>query len=131
MDLFLRTWFWLFDTLPIEAARAGNFFSMLSLLLFRQGILINSSTGEKSQDLEILANWKLVSKKLLKNQSDILNVQLTASSPVFIFLRYFNFEPSFKLRWCRARDLFGSQMPVTAGGFELKISCIWSSYQTH
>ena len=28
-------------------------------------------------------------------------------------LRYFNFEPSFKLRWCRARDLFGSQIPVT------------------
>ena len=56
MDLFLKTWFWLFDTLTVEAARAGNFFSMLSLLLFRQGILINSSTGEKSQDLEILAN---------------------------------------------------------------------------
>ena len=24
-------------------------------------------------------------------------------------LRYLNFEPRFKLRWCRARDLFGSQ----------------------
>ena len=24
-------------------------------------------------------------------------------------LRYFKFEPSFKLRWRRARDLFGSQ----------------------
>ena len=24
-------------------------------------------------------------------------------------LRYSNFEPSFKLRWCRARDLFGSK----------------------
>ena len=34
-------------------------------------------------------------------------------------LRYFNFEPSLKLRWCRARDLFGSQVPVTTGGFEL------------
>ena len=41
-------------------------------------------------------------------------------------LRYFNFEPSFKLRWCRARDLFGSQIPVTTGGFELQISCIQS-----
>ena len=23
------------------------------------------------------------------------------------------------LRWCRARDLFGSQIPVNTGGFEL------------
>ena len=43
-------------------------------------------------------------------------------------LRYFNFELSFKLRWCRARDLFGSQFPVTTGGFELQISCIRSNY---
>ena len=35
------------------------------------------------------------------------------------------------LRWCRARDLFGSQIPVTIGGFELRISCIRSSYLTH
>ena len=26
-------------------------------------------------------------------------------------LRYFNFEPCFKLWWCFARDLFGSQIP--------------------
>ena len=32
--------------------------------------------------------------------------------------RYFNFEPSFKMRLCRARDLFVSQIPVTTGGFE-------------
>ena len=38
-------------------------------------------------------------------------------------LRYFNFEPSCKLRWCRAQDLFGSQIPVTTEGFELQISC--------
>ena len=46
-------------------------------------------------------------------------------------LRYFNFEPSFKLRWLRARDLFGSQIPVSTGGFKLRISFIWSSYLTH
>ena len=28
-------------------------------------------------------------------------------------LRYFNFEPNFKLQWCHVRDLFGSQTPVT------------------
>ena len=34
-------------------------------------------------------------------------------------LRYFNFEPSFELRWCRAQDLFESQISVTTGGLEL------------
>ena len=38
---------------------------------------------------------------------------------------------SIKVRWCRARDLFGSQIPVTTEGFELQISCIRSSYLTH
>ena len=46
-------------------------------------------------------------------------------------LRYFNFGSSFKLQWCRARDLFGSQISVTRGGFELQIFCIRSSYLTH
>ena len=46
-------------------------------------------------------------------------------------LRYFNFEPSLKLQWFRARDLFGPQIPVTTGGFELRISCIESRYLTH
>ena len=41
----------------------------------------------------------------------------------YIKLRNFNFEPSFKLQWCRAQDLFGSQIPVTSGGFEMRISC--------
>ena len=27
--------------------------------------------------------------------------------------RCFNFEPRFKLRWFRARELFGSQLPAT------------------
>ena len=36
-----------------------------------------------------------------------------------------------KLRWCRAQDLFRSQIPATTGGFELRISCIQSSYLTH
>ena len=35
------------------------------------------------------------------------------------------------LRWCRARDLFGSQIPVTTGGFEMQISCIRSSFLNH
>ena len=29
------------------------------------------------------------------------------------------------------RDLFGSKIPVTTGGFELRISCIRSSYLTN
>ena len=38
---------------------------------------------------------------------------------------------SYRLRWCRARDLFGSQIPVTTGGFEVRISCMRSSCLTH
>ena len=34
------------------------------------------------------------------------------------------------LQWCCARDLFGSQIPVTTGGFKLRISCIQSRYLT-
>ena len=33
--------------------------------------------------------------------------------------------------WCPARDLFGSQTPVTTEGFELQISCMRSRYLTH
>ena len=36
-----------------------------------------------------------------------------------------------KLWWFRAQDLFGSQIPLTTRGFELKISCIKSSFLTH
>ena len=39
-------------------------------------------------------------------------------------LRYFNLEPSFKLRQCRARELFGSKLAVTTREFELRISLI-------
>ena len=46
-----------------------------------------------------------------KSQGGFLHVNL--------LLRYFNFEPSFKLPWCRAPDLFESLIPVTTGGFEL------------
>ena len=34
------------------------------------------------------------------------------------------------LQWCRARDLLGSQILVTTGGLELRISCIRSRYYT-
>ena len=49
---------------------------------------------------------------------------LLASLKSDVKLRYFNFEPSLKLRWCRARDLFGSQIPVTTGGFELRANLL-------
>ena len=33
-------------------------------------------------------------------------------------LKNFNFEPSLKLQWFLAQDLFGSQISVTTGVFE-------------
>ena len=46
-------------------------------------------------------------------------------------LRYFNLEPNFKVRWYRARDLFGSQIAATTGEFELPISSIQRSCLTY
>ena len=37
-----------------------------------------------------------------------------------IYMRYFNFESSLKLRWRQVRDFHGSQIPVTTGEFELR-----------
>ena len=41
---------------------------------------------------------------------------------------YTYFKTAYKhmliLQWCHARRLFGSQIPVITGGFELQISCI-------
>ena len=46
--------------------------------------------------------------------------------------RNFNFKPSLKLRWCRARDFDKSQIPVTTGGFQLQTSYMQcSNYLTH
>ena len=42
-------------------------------------------------------------------------------------MRYFDFELSFKLRWCGPRDLLGSQIPVVTVGFELWISWVITS----
>ena len=50
--------------------------------------------------------------------------------PCILFrLWYFNFEPSFKLRWCRAQDLFGLQTPVATGGFVLVITCLREKFR--
>ena len=46
-------------------------------------------------------------------------------------LRYVILEPSLKLRWCQARDLLPSQIPLTTGPFVLRIFCIQSTYLTH
>ena len=39
--------------------------------------------------------------------------------------------PQIILRWCRARDLLGSQISVTIRGFKLRISCIRNIYLAH
>ena len=44
-----------------------------------------------------------------------------------VFSSYNNIA-TFNLQWYRARDLFGSQIPITTGAFELQISCKQSSY---
>ena len=61
-----------------------------------------------------------------------LHFRLKKSSENMIFPWNGNIQKLTKLlRWYCARDLFGSQIPVTTGEFELRISCIRSSYLTH
>ena len=112
----------------------------------------NVSNYERMTNEELLSTLKKTSQKQLKlvkqKNNQILTTQpprkvakseinqnLTLHRPIKIAkrrktqnltLRYFNFEPSLKLRCCCAEDLFGSQIPVTAGGFEWRISCIQS-----
>ena len=56
-------------------------------------------------------------KKIAFNKWCFLNQPITTS---IIKLRYFNFEPSLKLRWCRVRDFDGSKIQVTTGEFGLR-----------
>ena len=63
----------------------------------------------------------------LKSLILTLKLQTYPIKAAYFILIYFNFESSFKLRWCRALDLLGSQILVITGGFELQISCIQSS----
>ena len=75
-------------------------------------------------------NNKQIKLNLLKNdKSKVLFSQL----PYLANFKNLFFKVQLKmlLRWCRARDLFGSQIPVTTVQFELRISCIRSSYLTH
>ena len=67
---------------------------------------------------------ELTEHKLLDNLEDLKKTK-------WLISRYFNFGQNFKLRWHRARDLFGSQILVTIRGFELRNSSIQSSYLTH
>ena len=46
-------------------------------------------------------------------------------------LKYFNFEPSFQLWWCRAGNSFESTIYVALTGLELRISCKRSSYLSY
>ena len=46
-------------------------------------------------------------------------------------LIYFNFEPNFKLWWCRAQNFNRSQIPVTTGRFELRTSYTQRICLTH
>ena len=50
---------------------------------------------------------------------------------LIMWVRTENSKEFEKLRWCRTRDLFRSQFPVTTAEFELRICCIQSSYLTH
>ena len=47
-------------------------------------------------------------------ENTYIRIDLLDDSDI-IMSRYFNFEPSFKLRWCRAREIRSSNPPVVTG----------------
>ena len=76
-------------------------------------------------------SWKALNLYLfwcIRCQLQICLAKHLFSWPNFNF--EFNFEPSLKLRWFRPRDLFGSQIPVTTGRFELPIFSMRNNYLT-
>ena len=80
--------------------------------------ILSCKKEKKSLDLQIYSRISQTIKQLQWIQNTIVNTSVLV---IFWCL----------LRWCRARDLFGSQISVTTGGFELRISCIRSSYLTY
>ena len=103
----------------------------------------NCASGKQTQKAESLPYWNCVHnyRQIHREINKLLKIIVLGFAPIqylvflflkqIYFLRYYNFEPCFKLRWCRARNLFESQVPVTTGGFKLRISCMWSSYLTY
>ena len=68
-------------------------------------------------------NWNVIRPKLIiKDGSSSFSFESIHFAVNLVFKSL--------LPWCRARDLFGSQILVTTGEFELRISCIRSSYLT-
>ena len=107
--------FWDSPTIPTNKHWSKSWFyhGLRSTPLFR------ASWWKIFKFCEIRIGWRKKNQYPSLYQSKILK------------LRYFNFEPSFKVWWGRAWDLFESQILVTTGEFELRISCIRSIYLTH
>ena len=75
-------------------------------------------------------NCKAKKKSLRITQIFLLELKIM-NLKLFSILIYFNFRPSFKLRWRHARDLYGSQIPVTTRGFGMRTFCVRCTYVTH
>ena len=77
-----------------------------------------------SHNIKFLENIKQGFKRIIfwnKYRSEITTQTKNNNSDYLIDPTFRNIK---RLRWCRARDLLGLQIPVIAGGFELRISCI-------
>ena len=67
--------------------------------------------------------------RIYKQQSGV-NVFVISNYEKF-YLRYLNFQPSFKVRCCHARVFYRSQIPFSIEGLELQTSLIQCSYLAH
>ena len=68
--------------------------------------------------IQILPNDDNISP-IAEHRDDQLLTLKYDSNKTSTSMRYFNFDPGFRLRWCRARDLLVSQFTINTGGFEL------------
>ena len=101
---------------------------LLNINIFknRDDLSINSEAIE-SLSIEITHNE---SKNIIFNVVyRLLDVDIDVCENYFknIFFEDNVIRKNILLRWCRVQDLFGSQILVTTGVFELQISCIRSS----
>ena len=135
-DFIARTWtiltitnafyltFWFYSHTLLKMYRFNNF--KIFVAFFSQEIVCLIFCHSSEHILISLNRYEIATGGRTVNYAKKSSFLL----PCILFrLWYFNFESSFKLRWCRAQDLFGLQTPVATGGFVLVITCLREKFR--
>ena len=79
---------------------------------------------------EVFSLYKQPTMDCIYKQLSVLKAFVIRNNEKF-YLRYFNFQPSFKVRCCHARVFYRSQIPLSTGGSEQQTSLIQCGYLAH